>query len=68
MPLILPHLPRITRHTAIPWLWRARCVCGWEAFAPSEERAKLAATSHVESEEAFPDYSFLGETPPEQPR
>lgn len=65
MSLIVPHRITIQRHAQIPYLWRVRCICGFVAFAPAEWKAKACATSHIEAEEAFPDYSFLGE-PPEQ--
>jgi len=63
MPLILPHHVRIQRHSSVPYLWRILCTCRWSAIAPDQEKAKLAATAHVEEEEAFPDYSFLADDP-----
>lgn len=64
MSLIIPHNLTIQRHAAIPYLWRVRCSCRYEAICGSEEAANLCKASHLSEEEAFPDYSFLSEEPP----
>lgn len=45
----------VKRHTVIPFLWRVRCFCGWNAFAPTEDRALAAIEHHITEEEPFPD-------------
>ncbi len=61
MTLILPHAVIIVRHTALPWLYRIRCSCGYKAFAPSWEKGLACKQQHLEEEEPFPDLSFLAE-------
>jgi len=54
MTLIIPHKPTITGHSHIPFLWRARCPCGWTALAGSEINARFAAQALVDEEDPFP--------------
>lgn len=55
MSIIVPHHVVVRRHSDIPYLWRARCTCGWYALAPTEERARAARTQHIYDEEPFPN-------------
>lgn len=43
------------RHARIPYLWRVRCFCGWNAFAATEGAAQAAVDHHISEEEPFPD-------------
>jgi hypothetical protein len=46
-----PHIPLPPqRHAAVPFVWRARCSCGWKAIAPSALTAKEALAAHLETE------------------
>jgi len=63
VPLIIPHRATVQRHSSVPYLWRSGCLCGWSALSSNRSAAEMAATNHIESEEAFPDYSFLSEEP-----
>jgi hypothetical protein len=56
------HKPQ--RHSVLPFLWRARCSCGWWAFAATEHFAKQAGTLHLHEEEPFPNLT-LDEEPHE---
>lgn len=55
MSLIVPHRTTVQGHAQIPYLFRAFCSCGWEAFAGNEGNANLAAQQHLIEEEPFPD-------------
>lgn len=55
MSLILPHRTTTQRHSAIPYLWRASCSCGWSAFAGDAVHARAAADEHLSAEEPFPE-------------
>lgn len=45
----------VRRHTAVHYLWQARCCCGHYVLAPTEERAREGIDAHIASEEPFPD-------------
>lgn len=66
MTIIVPHrIKRIETHATNKNIARFVCSCGVVGYShPS--RIHAAATDHVESEEAFPDYSFLGIPDPEE--
>lgn len=55
MSILVPHRTTWQRHKAIPFLWRARCTCGWFAIAANEARAQAAADNHLSEEEPFPE-------------
>lgn len=47
------------RHTTMKHLWRSRCCCGQYFLAATEELAKMALDTHIESEEPFPSFEEL---------
>ena len=50
------HIPfPIMRHAAIPYLWRARCSCGFTAYADERLGAQRALEEHITSETPIPD-------------
>ena len=55
MSIIVPHNVKVQGHSALPYLWRATCSCGWSAIAGSQERAEAAKRQHILEEEPFPD-------------
>lgn len=44
----------VERHSAVPYLWRARCYCGEYFLAASEEAATMGLTQHIEANDPFP--------------
>lgn len=64
MSIIVPHNCVVVRHATVPYLWRITCGCGYKAFAPDWEKALLCKQTHLESEEPFPDLSFLSDPEP----
>lgn len=61
MSLIVPHSVFIRRHTVIPYLWRITCICGYKAYAASEEKALACRAQHIYDEEPFPDLDLTKE-------
>jgi len=55
MSIIIPHHTSVQRHAEVPYLWRARCSCGWFALAADKSKADMAASQHIYEEEPFPD-------------
>lgn len=56
MTLLIPHNTKYIRHSVIPYLWKAVCSCNkWSAYAPTEEKIKMACDEHKFAEDPFPD-------------
>lgn len=42
MAILIPHRTSYKRHTNVPYLWKGICSCGWSAYAPDEDKVRMA--------------------------